>query len=167
MATEDSESLYNGLSTHGICDNCTDNIEFQMGVPLEKFLNTLPVPIVIIDRDCRFINANQPALDIIGKDILLCRGGLTGDVFECAYARLPEGCGKTIHCSGCVIRSTISETWQTGKEFVDIPAILDSYVSSQKAAQRFHISTKKINNLVLLKMEAVKDEQTASEEKAS
>jgi hypothetical protein len=141
------------MITHGICEKCADNLGFQMGVSLEKFLNSLPVPIIAIDNDCRLVNANRPALEMVGMDIFRCRGVLVGEVFECAYARLPGGCGKTIHCNGCVIRNSVRETWQTGRECIKVPAILNHHPTPVNGEPLFLISTKKVNDLVLLKIE--------------
>lgn len=139
--------------THGICERCRDNLETQLGVSLERFLATLPEPVIVVDGDCRFVDANQPALDLMGKNLFRCSGLPAGDVFECAHARLPEGCGRTIHCNGCVIRASVSETWRTGNECIDVPAVLNRHPSHADNTLYFRISTKKVNNLILLKIE--------------
>lgn len=145
--------------SHGICADCADNIEFQLGVSIKKFLNSLHEPVLLVDSDCRTISANRSALDMAGKELVTVNHQLLGKVFECAYARLPGGCGKTSHCSGCIIRNAVSETYRTGKSNINIPATAEFGASLGSKGAALTISTEKVLNFVLLRVEQAKREQ--------
>ena len=78
-------------------------------------------------------------------------GLLGGEVMECAYARLPEGCGKTVHCEACTIRNTVMAAMESGEPQMHVPVKL-------KQADReveMTISTDKIDGLVRIVIESV------------
>ena len=58
---------------------------------------------------------------LAGKPKKVFLGLPGGKVFECAYARLPEGCGKTVHCVTCAIRNTVTSTIQKEVLQVRVP----------------------------------------------
>ena len=76
-------------------------------------------------------------------------------MFECAYARLPEGCGGTVHCSGCAIRRSVYETYETGESRNNIPATLRCDLNNPSHDVIMHISTEKMGNVVLLRIDKV------------
>jgi hypothetical protein len=92
---------------------------------------------------------------MLGKGSPEIEGHKGGDVFECAYARLPEGCGNTIHCSGCTIRRTVMETHKTGKSSLRVPATLNRNDPEDPDKITLLISTEKIADVVLLRIDAV------------
>ena len=99
---------------------------------------------------------NDRAAEMVGKNIGQAKGLQGGDVFECKYAKLPGGCGKTIHCSGCTIRNTVTDTLQTGNSHSQVPATLNTYQQGESVDVEFLISTEKVNNVVFLKVEPIK-----------
>ncbi|HZV83029.1 MAG TPA: hypothetical protein VFF53_12760 [Geobacteraceae bacterium] len=142
------------LVTHGICSDCTDNMEFQLGVSIRKFLNSFSVPVLLVDGERRMISANRSALQLVKKELGTISHELVGNVFECAYSRLPGGCGKSVHCSGCVIRNAINSTYATGEPASELPASIASDSSSRgNTLLSFLISTEKVLNYVLLRIE--------------
>ncbi len=114
-----------GDITPTICFDCLRDIFAQpTGMPLQRFLKSLDEPVLVVDGAARILTANVPVLNMLGKKLESIRGLPGGDVFECAFARLPGGCGKTVHCSGCTIRRLVMETFETGKSFTRVPAYL-------------------------------------------
>jgi len=152
------------LVSHGICDKCKSNIDFQHGGPLEKFIDTLATPVLVIDGDCNVQMANQRALEILGKTPETIRGFKPGVVFECAYARLPGGCGKTVHCSGCSIRNTVTGTMNTGASVNKFPAYLNRTPKDSINGMDLLISTIKSGSFVLLKVDDIKPSQRKSDQ---
>jgi hypothetical protein len=130
--------------------DCRDNIEFQMGVPLWQYLNALPYPIVLVDGNVRAEWANTATRQLLGKSESDIIGNLGGEVFECAYSRLPGGCGHTVHCSGCVIRHSVTHTYTTGESCSRVPAVLHC---GENNDLRLYISTYKSGERVLLQIE--------------
>ena len=138
--------------SHGICPDCQDNFEFQMGVDLHRFLDSLKVPVVVVNQTGAIQTANETMRSILGKNLSEIEGYQGGNVFECAHARLPEGCGNTIHCSGCTIRRAVMRTFASGVSETRTPATLIR--SNDGSPNRFEllISTEKVGNKVLLQI---------------
>jgi len=132
-----------------LCDTCRQSVRFD----LLSYLNTLDVPVVAVDPDVVVKIANDRANALFGKQeggVLERRGG---DVFECAYARLPGGCGKTLHCSACTIRFCVQETSRSGQPRIRVPAYLCQGGPGDEHEISMHISTEKIGDLVLLRID--------------
>jgi hypothetical protein len=151
----DSQAVSENVITHGICDNCRDNVLFQMGVELEVFLDRLNLPIVVVNRGGTIVTGNDQARMLLRKGLSEIEGYKGGEVFECAYARLPEGCGKTMHCSGCTIRKTVMETFGTGTSFLRVPATLNRNTLEEPEKIKLLISTERHADLVLLRIDEV------------
>jgi hypothetical protein len=139
--------------TRGICTACREHFAFQMGVPLQTYLDSLPVPIFVVDGDAVVQAANKQGYRTLqkGPDQVLKR--LSGVVFECAYARLPAGCGRTVHCSGCAIRRSIAHTYETGESLYSVPASLHCGGEGGSHDVSLSISTEMMGNVVLLRLE--------------
>ena len=162
----DSQVGSENAITHGICGTCRDNMLFQMGVELGVFLDSLKLPIVVVDRGGTIVTGNDQARAMLQKALSEIEGYKGGEVFECAYARLPEGCGNTMHCSGCTIRRTVMETHGTGRSFLRVPATLNRNTLQDPEKVKLLISTERLADLVLLridKMEARDAPQPGSE----
>ncbi|MBN2104037.1 hypothetical protein JW835_08370 [bacterium] len=78
-----------------------------------------------------------------------------GDAMECVYARLPGGCGNTIHCKTCTIRNSVTETFNTGKSLRKVPAYLDQMQDESVKEIKFLISTEMVNDIVLLRIDEI------------
>lgn len=141
--------------THGICDGCIDNIIFQEGVELGEYLDAQSAPIVMVDSEGVLKAANKAAVAMLGKTAAEIERHRIGLVFECEYARLPEGCGGTVHCGGCAIRRTVNQTVATGRSFSRVPATLKRHTPEEPQDIRFLISTEKAGDAVLLKIDQV------------
>ena len=89
------------------------------------------------------------------KELHEVEGVIGGLVFECRYAKLPEGCGKTLHCDGCTIRNQVMDTAKTGRPYSGQPALLNPGFTKTEVEFKLKISTEKINDLVLLRIDEV------------
>jgi hypothetical protein len=141
--------------SHGICEKCGRTVHFQEGVPLQEFLDALEAPVLAVDSDVLVKVANRRARTLLKKDdadIVDRRGG---DVFACTHARLPGGCGKTVHCSGCTIRRTVMETDQTGRAFLQVPAYLRQGQPGSENEICLYVSTEKVGDVVLLRIDRI------------
>jgi hypothetical protein len=74
---------------------------------------------------------------------------------ECAYSKLPEGCGNTTHCVACTIRNNVMATFETGKSLERVPAFLNRLDRDSVYKTRFLISTEKVAEVVLLRIDEV------------
>ncbi len=145
-----------------VCTACSEQFVFQMGVPLQTFLDSLPAPIFIVDDDVTVRAANREGYELLGKDPEGVVNRLAGVVFECAYARRPEGCGRTVHCSGCAIRRSVRHTYETGESLADVPATLQSGGPEAPLPIAMRISTEKMGNVILLRIDSCAPQRRAA-----
>ncbi len=138
---------------HTLCARCTEHFVFQMGVPLQTFLDSLPAPIFVVDSGGVVQAANRMGYTLLRKGPRQVEKQPGGVVFECAYAQLPEGCGRTIHCSGCAIRRSVYHTCETGESLIEVPATLRSGDLGAPLEIAMRISTEKMGDVVLLRVD--------------
>ncbi len=142
--------------TRSLCPNCREYFcKRRSPVSLEQFLSQMDVPVLVMDDDVRVTGFNRTASSLLGcsPDWL---GRYGGDVLECAYARLPGGCGGTEHCKACTIRRSISSTYATGHSLENVPAYQDVVVAGATRETRYLISTEKIGEFVLLRLDEIR-----------
>jgi len=140
--------------THGICADCRDQVLAEMGVPLHDFLDALPQPVIVVDGDAVVVATNAPAREMAGNGAP-DKKPLLGDVFECVNAKRPEGCGRTVHCSGCTIRRTVEHTFETGEARLRVPATLTAGPDGEEPEEvGLWITTEKVGGRVLLRVDA-------------
>lgn len=142
--------------THGICQSCADYFFTQRDNSMHAFLNRLDAPVVLVDADVNVLDANDAAVSMLGRpaaELLQKRGG---EVLECANAKLPQGCGHTVHCLACSIRNCVRETAETGRALSHVPAWLRRHDESAHPASsriRLEISTERLGSAVLLRID--------------
>ena len=136
--------------SHGICEGCYEYYSKQIaGLSFDDYLDRFDTPILMVNAGGRIVASNKMALHVLGKPQDKIIGFLGGEALECEYARLPEGCGNTIHCPACTIRNTVMETMETGKSQVHVPVKLNR--EDQEVSM--HISTEKVDSFVRVKIE--------------
>ena len=126
------------------------------------FLDSLKLPVVVINQAGTIVTGNDQAKTLLRKGLPEIEGYKGGEVFECAYARLPEGCGNTMHCSGCTIRRTVMETYETGRSLVRVPAMLCRNTPEDPEIIKLLISTEKLTDLILLRIDKIEAEEAAN-----
>lgn len=99
--------------------------------------------------------ANSQALGILQKEMPEIVGRKGGDVFECAFAKFPQGCGNTVHCDACTIRNTVMDTMLSGNSHLRTPAYLIRGLPEDNQEIKFLISTEKVADVVLLRIDKV------------
>jgi len=150
-----NESVPERQISHGICEKCYAEIESSFEIPLTDYLNSLPLPIALVDQDGTVVTANRPLQSLLNKDLSHIGGFKGGDVFECPYASLPEGCGNTIHCSACTIRITVMDTYNTGIPHYRRLAYLNQGTLNDINQIILLITTVKSGNYVLLRIDEI------------
>jgi len=151
---DDSEPSCAEIS-HGICAPCVENLSFEEGVTVQRFIDSLPVPVLVVDADCRTEGMNRSACEELALRSESVQHELLGDVFTCVNSRMPGGCGRTIHCSGCAIRRAVTHTFATGDPQV-FPATLAVGDPDQPAQIDLVITTIKTEGMVLLRLERLR-----------
>ncbi len=145
-----------GPISHGICSSCMTKMLSFRGQPLRDYLNKFEKPVFLITEEVKVGAGNQASLEFLQKTNKDIEGRLAGDVFECKFSKMQEGCGGTIHCKSCAIRNAISDTLKTGKSLIEVPAYPD-LVSSSKRRIKFLITTELVDNYVLLRIDDIDD----------
>ena len=136
-----------------LCQQCTGTVEVRMVADICEYLEILPAPILVVDKQNVVRGANSEARRTVSQNLEAIANRRGGDVFECVYAALPEGCGRTVHCSGCTLRRAILDTLSTGKSMCDAPVEVIQRVDGRDCPVQFTISTQRLANCVLLKIE--------------
>ena len=155
MGTVAGSTHPDDVLSHGICERCVDNLTFQLGAPLQDYLDSIPVPVLVVDEHVIVKAVNAKGCEVLGKERREIVQHLSGNVFECAHARLPEGCGRTIHCSGCAIRRSVSRTFETGEPLSQVPATLSRSGRNDPPAAELSITTVKAGGLVVLRVDRI------------
>jgi len=140
--------------SHGICHECFLLFEYKR-IPLESLLRSIPFPILLVDENVRVENANDSALNVLQKSLNTIVEKLGGNVLDCLYSSLPEGCGRTIHCAGCIIRNSVTTTYLTGQPVKERESY--NYIVTSTAILKVSIliSTEKIGDKVLLQINSL------------
>jgi hypothetical protein len=141
-----------GPVTHGICRNCAADLQF-MPQSFDRFLDTLPGPVLAVDEDCRVLGVNVAASAMVRLEPGEMRDRLSGEVLSCVYSELPGGCGRTMHCSGCAIRQGVTHTWTTGEAIKDKPAFSHRHGPDGPVQMSYLVSTERMGPLVLVQIE--------------
>lgn len=139
-----------GPVSHGMCHACATRFLRDCPVPLEQFLDDLPVPVLVVDSDVTAAYSNQEARKLAALPAEAIPGRKGGEVFNCVNAQTHEGCGHTIHCSGCVIRGSVLKTYASGQPQVLVPAVLKTGDPDHPASVALTITTMKRGESVVL-----------------
>ncbi|MBD3344584.1 MAG: hypothetical protein GF401_05940 [Chitinivibrionales bacterium] len=144
--------------SHGMCKDCFSWIKRNdTGRALGEFIDDLPVPVIMVNSDCTVDGANACAQALTGKSYESIHSKRAGEVMECRNARLPGGCGNTIHCRACTIRNTVMGSWQDGEAREMVPAYLDTITCGGEKRIRYLISTVRLGDKVLLRIDDAGD----------
>jgi hypothetical protein len=155
LPTTNEGAAIDGAITHGICDDCAQALSAAPRKTAGQFLESLSEPVFLLGAGGRIVSANSAARSVVGKELTAIEDRLNGDVFECVNADLPGGCGNTEHCKACIIRNTVNETIATGKGVVRTPAHQDVKTADGVQTKRYLISTERVAEFVLLRIDAV------------
>ena len=149
-----------GDITHGICSLCAIKVTSYAPRNAKQILDLVQEPVFLIDADGVVNATNRSGLELLGKDFADIENELGGDVFECSYA--PEGgCGNTLHCRTCAIRNIVMDTLSTGQSYKNVPAFQNILIKDEKKILKFLISTERVKERILLRIDSVQDIQKA------
>lgn len=141
-----------------LCENCREELKGKSAISeITQFLDSLVQPVLAVDSEGRIGTANRSARRLLGKELEDISHELGGVVFECAYAKLPDGCGQTVHCNGCAIRRAVNLTMTTGTTLRSVPAPFSGGDPYNPEPLLFRITTEKVGNTVLLQIEDIID----------
>lgn len=135
--------------SHGICALCRKRFFRDGGVSLQSFIDSFPFPVLVMGNSLQPIAINKSGTRASDRPAEIHSGETFGNVVECEHSRLPEGCGRTVHCSGCVLRRTLEHTNESGEPEFNVPAT----ISTETQDTAFYISTLKANGQIFVKLD--------------
>ena len=144
-----------------VCVACAEYLAADERLSVEEFIERLPHPVLVLESDGVVVAANEEARAFVGKGPEQISGRRGGDVIECSSARLPGGCGNTIHCKGCALRRSVLHTFETGEGLSDVVA--HQSVMSELGIRRmwYRLATERVGQLVLVRIDDVGFEREA------
>jgi hypothetical protein len=142
-----------GPVSHGICLACADKLFADQAVSLQSIIDRLPIPVLVVDSDVTVSLLNKQAQAVLGATPEQAVDRKGGELFDCVYSHLPDGCGRTIHCSGCALRRAVTTTYETGEPQVFIPASLKRNDPDDPSSVSLRVTTIKRDNLVMVKLD--------------
>lgn len=140
----------NNAVSHGICPACARKMLSKLSMPMTIFLDKFPAPVFMVDGEGNVLSANSKAYAMLDKKPADVDGKPGGEAVNCLYANHPGGCGKTIHCKSCTIRMTVTDTIETGRSHLRIPAYPDLHMVTGEKQIQFFISTLKVGDTIFL-----------------
>ena len=147
--------------TSGICSDCLKEVLTDQPQSVREILDSLEAPVLLLDNGYLIKGANEPARKILNRPLADIENFLPGDAMECINARLPGGCGKTVHCQACTLRLALNKTIETGEDLEKVPAYQDVHQKDGSVIRRFLlISTEKLEDFVLLRIDEIDTPQT-------
>ncbi len=153
---KESGDASDGRMSHGICETCESHLAANVdGIPLQEFLDTISVPIALVDSDVRVVYANSSAQAIVDKPAAEIEHRLGGEVFECDNSYLPGGCGHTASCSACTFRNAVTRCYESGTGEESVLTTITRRTPDGTAELAMRISTKRINDRVLVTIDEV------------
>ena len=138
--------------SHGICAGCADEF-LADDVSLKTMLDRLGVPVVAVDADGRLLTASREAGEALGRSASELAGMKGGEAMACNHARLPGGCGQTVHCRTCTIRRTVMDSHEHGRSHTGVSAVQDQVCGGGTQRMEYRISTERVGKVVLLKID--------------
>lgn len=146
------EPIHDDRVSHSMCEACFDYFERQWdGQLLGDYLDQFEVPVLVVTPEYRVVAANQRMADALGRSDRELFGLLGGEAVECVHARLPEGCGGTVHCKTCTIRLNVAATTESREPRHRIPASL----TQSDGEVCFYVSTEWNDGVVIVILEEV------------
>jgi len=144
-------------SAYAVCRCCAEHVTLPPSGPLQKYLDQVNAPVLAIELHAghyMIIRAvNRKACEWLGKEPREIIQHLSGNVIDCAYARLTEGCGKTLFCASCAIKQAVVGTAKTGEPRVHARVVFSQGDPDHPSQVTLSITTLKAGNRVLLKAE--------------
>jgi PAS domain-containing protein len=143
-----------GPVTHGICPACLAAVSPRKPWSLRELLENLSEPVLCLGGRGELLAANPAAERAIGRDLSAAMGILGGDLFECRFAGLPGGCGRTVHCAVCSVRRTVEDVAATGHAVADRRAWIER-AAADGTVRRLDllVSAEKVGEVVLLRID--------------
>jgi len=118
---------------------------FRPSKLIQDMLDTVPVPIAVVDRERRLHAGNRCLEQRFGKTFREIQGQPIGEALGSAYAKdSPRGCGEGPLCSECPLRQVISSVLDSGDPVERAEARMPFLVSGRRVDLNLRLSASRI-----------------------
>jgi signal transduction histidine kinase len=139
-----------------------NNISEDMTLFYSIFENA-PLLMMVVNQEVKIENINHAASEALGVQKEHSLGLLGGEIFSCVNSFEDGGCGKNPNCKDCIIRNTVTHTFQTSRSVYKKECEFTIRVDNQSLGRHLIISTTFINTdnqpKVLLTVDDVTDQK--------
>jgi len=112
---------------------------------LTAIFENAPFIIFILDGERRVRRMNALACSLTGSSITDMAGLRAGEALHCLHALdSPQGCGFGPSCHLCIVRQTVSDTYETGRSHHQVEVSLSSLIEGKEHGTTFLLSTTRI-----------------------
>lgn len=144
-----------------ICESC--HRQLPTGTGNSAWLEAIDAPILLLQGKPRqVVGANRRALALFGKELSEVAGHRGGQVFDCLHSFTEAGCGLDSNCERCKIKDAIVETFTTSAPHAVI-STLPIKNGDETSTYLLQISTQKIGDLALVRVERYENMESAGE----
>ncbi len=97
---------------------------------LEALFDSVPMPILLVDENCRVHKSNGKIAESFDYEGRLVR---PGEVLRCIHAldEDEDGCGKTAHCADCELRGAVRQTLEEGARMHGLEAEIQTHSTEE------------------------------------
>jgi len=120
-------------------------INFKPSKQLQQVLDTVPLPMFVVDRDQRIQAVNRSLESTFVRTMSDMQGLKVGDALGSIYAPdSPRGCGEGPFCSECSLRKSITSVMETGDPLQQVETKLAFSIDGKRMDLNLRISASRI-----------------------
>ena len=143
--------------SYGTCPECMGTLLGPSRIILTEFLNTIELPILVVDEHNGIRQTNRAAERMLAKNARQVQGKRFGVVIECTNAEVMGECGLSPYCAGCAFRRCLYDTYLDGKPRHGEYSQHKVRTANGPMVRRFRYSTTKAGNSVVVAIDGVED----------
>lgn len=160
-----SDGVSDGVVTHAMCVSCRDFfLEPPRSRLLRRQVDAFATPVLVIDVDGVVTMANMEATVMLGGADDGAERTLVGRALGCPNAARFGGCGAATGCRECAFRRSVIFSRETGLPQENVVAYLVQDSPEGAFTARALIATRKLGDLVLLRIDHISAVATAPAE---
>lgn len=118
----------------------------QSQAELSAILDSIPVTVILVDRDRRVRRVNSAAVESVGRQTEEMIGLRGGEALRCLHSLDdPRGCGFGPFCKTCAVRCAVLDTFETGSSHYQVEGRLPLAVDENQGNRDLLVSTTLLN----------------------
>ena len=122
-----------------------DQIVVAQRTELAAIYENAPFIMLLIDQECRVVKVNKLGTAFADKLAAEMIGERGGEALQCLHALDdPKGCGFGPHCEQCVLRRSVTDTFETGRVHDQVEATMQFIVKGGEQESTVLLSTSRL-----------------------